>query len=60
MSNPPFTRDPKAPPFHLRALTANEFATWRRLIAKQEASRYCGPAGNRDSVHTPVREHAEA
>jgi len=38
MSNPPFTRDPKAPPFHLRTLTPNEFATWRRLIEKQEAS----------------------
>lgn len=38
-TNPPFTRDPKQPPLHLRPWTPEELAQHRRLIEKQEALR---------------------
>lgn len=39
LTNPPFARDPKQPPLHLREWTVDEFDQHRRLIAKQESTR---------------------
>jgi hypothetical protein len=58
VTNPPFTRDPKTPPFHLRETTPEEMDQWRRLVAKQESLHYCGSPSCRDSVQPPAREEA--
>lgn len=36
LTNPPFTRDPKRPPLHLREWSTEELEQHRRLIRKQE------------------------
>jgi hypothetical protein len=51
LTNPPFTRDPKRPPLHLREWTAEELDQHRRMVEKQEQA--CGASRRRDTVPTP-------
>jgi hypothetical protein len=37
LTNPPFTRDPKNPPLHLRDLEPEELEQWQRMRASYEA-----------------------